>query len=46
MIGFELGLLAWPEMRLLLFVLPDPFLILVKMPVSGVTHRHRIYHLG
>ena len=48
MIGLELrGFFAWLSLRLTLFVLPDPFLVLVKMPMSGVSHRpHCVCHLG
>ena len=48
MIRFEVGgFLAWLNLRLTLFVLPEPFLFLVKMPVGGVAHRpHCTSHLG
>jgi hypothetical protein len=48
MIRFELGgFLAWLNRGLTLFALPDPFLVLVKMPVSGIAHQpHCTSHLG
>jgi len=54
MIAFELcGFLALLKLRLTLLALlallalPDPFLVLIKMPVSHITHQpHCVCHLG